>query len=597
MFKKLYVFALIAVLAAVLMVACAAPAAEEPAAEEPAAEEEMAEEPAAEEPAEEEPAAEEEMAEEPAEEMIGEKMVLPLYVMPVQRPYMPDGEGVAQAVAADLAAVGIQTEIVSLGDWGLYLDERANGRLTGLYFLGWTGDNGDPDNFMGYFFANADEELPREGHYVNPEVAALLQAARSETDPAARADLYVQAEKLIYDEVGRVWLAYNSPPVLALTTVSNYLPSPLGDERFKEVSVEGSDTFVFGAQGDAVNLDTAVVTDGESFRVAQQGIEGLLEFEGGTANPVPALAESWEFSDDLLEWTFYLREGVTFHDGTPFNADAVVFNFERWQYTDNPYHFEEQVFEYYEAMWGGFDDDSLIASVEAVDEYTVKFTFKDVTTVEANMAMAMFGIHSPTAIEEYGADYGTPDIGYVGTGPYEFVEWVTGDHVTVERYPDYWGEIPGSVQTIVIRPIIDTAAQFAALQAGEIDAYFGATPEDVEAAEGDENLQVLRRPPLTDGYLAFSYRVLELRDPLVREAIALAINRQAIVDAFFGGAGIVANQWLPPGLIGHDDDALPGFEYDPEKAKELLAEAGYPDGITEVTVLPVDDNNNVIVPE
>jgi ABC-type transport system substrate-binding protein len=593
MFKKLYMLALIALLAAILMVACAAAPAEEPAAEEEMAEEEPMEEEAAEEPAEEEMAEEEPME----EEMVGEKMVLPLYVMPVTRPYMPDAEGVAQAVAADLAAVGIQTEIVSLGDWGLYLDERSNGRLTGLYFLGWTGDNGDPDNFLGYFFANADEELPREGHYMNPEVAALLQQARSETDPAARAELYVQAEKLLHDEAARVWLAYNSPPVLTQNTVSGYLPSPLGDELFKEVTVEGDTTFVFGAQGDAVNLDTAIVTDGESFRVSQQGVEGLLEFEGGTANPIPALAESWEHSDDLLEWTFHLRQGVTFHDGTPFNADAVVFNFDRWRNTDNPYHFEEQVFEYYESMWGGFDDDSLIASVEAVDEYTVKFTFTDITTVEANMAMTMFGIHSPTAIEEYGVDYGTPDVGYVGTGPYEFVEWVTGDQVTLQRYPDYWGEIPGNVETIVIRPIVDPAARFAALQAGEIDAYFGATPEDVEAAEADENLRVLRRPPLNDGYLAFSYRVLELRDPLVREAIALAIDRQAIVDAFFGGAGIVANQWLPPGIIGHDDAALLGFEYNPDRARELLAEAGYPDGISEVTVLPVDDNNNVILPK
>ncbi len=361
----------------------------------------------------------------------------------------------------------------------------------------------------------------------------------------------------------------------------------------EEAGEDGPVTFVFGAQGDGVNLDTAVVTDGESFRVSEQGCEGLLEFEGGTNEPVAALAESWESSEDLLTWTFHLRQGVTFHDGSPFNADAVVFNFDRWRDTSNPYHFPEQVFEYYEAMWGGFDDASLITNVEATDEYTVVFTLSDITTVEANMAMAMFSLHSPTAIEDYGVDYGTPDVGYVCTGPYEFVEWVPGDHTTVERYPDYWGEVTGNVERIIIRPIVDPAARFAALQAGEIDGYFGATPEDVEVAESDASLQVLRRPPLTNGYLAFSYRIRELQDVNVRRAVALAINRQAIVDAFYGGAGTVANQWLPPATLGYDPDSLPGWEYDPEAARQALADAGFENGLTEVNVLGVDDEGNI----
>ncbi len=352
-------------------------------------------------------------------------------------------------------------------------------------------------------------------------------------------------------------------------------------------------TFIFGAQGDAVNLDTAIVTDGESFRVSEQGCEGLLEFEQGTTNPIPALAESWEYSDDLLTWTFKLREGVSFHDGTPFNAEAVVFNFNRWRDTTDEYHYAEQVFEYYETMWGGFDADSLITNVEAVDEYTVQFTLSNVTTVLANMAMPMFALHSPQAIMDYGVDYGTPDVGYVCTGPYKFVEWVTGDHVTLERNTEYWGTIEGNVDQIIIRPIIDPAARLAALQAGEIDAYFGATADDVTTAEADANLQVLRRLPINCGYLAFSYRVQELQDVKVREAIALAINRQAIVDAYFGGAGIVANQWLAPGMLGHDDAALPGFEYNPTRAQELLADAGFADGLTEVNVLAVDDTGNV----
>jgi peptide/nickel transport system substrate-binding protein len=262
--KKLYWLPLVLVLAALILSACdggAAPVEEEAEEEAPA---EEAEEEEMEEPAE----------EEAMEEMPGEAMTLPLYVMPVTRPYMPDAEGVAQAVAADLAAVGIETEIVSLGDWGLYLDERTVGNLTGLYFLGWTGDNGDPDNFLGYFFGAADEELPREGHYVNPEVAGLLQQAQAELDPATRGELYAQAEVLLQEEAARVWLVHNSPPNLLASTVSGYEPSPLGEELFREVTVDKDEpTFVFAAQGDAVNLDNALVTDGESFRIIRQGCD------------------------------------------------------------------------------------------------------------------------------------------------------------------------------------------------------------------------------------------------------------------------------------------------------------------------------------
>ncbi len=269
-----------------------------------------------------------------------------------------------------------------------------------------------------------------------------------------------------------------------------------------------------------------------------------------------------------------------------------MFNFNRWKNTDDPNHYESQVFEYFEYMWGGFDDASLIANVEAVDEYTVEFTFSDITTVEANMAMPMFALHSPTAIEDYGEDYGTPDVGFVCTGPYEFIEWLPGESTTLAAYPDYWGEVEGNVEEIVVRPIVDPAARFAALQAGEIDAYFGATPEDVEAAEEAEGLQVLRRGPLNNGYLAFSYRVKELRDPLVREAITKAINRDALAEAFYGGSGIVADQWLPPNVLGNDG-SIEGVEYDPEGAMAALAEAGFEDGLSEVHVYPVDENNNV----
>ncbi|MBZ0310432.1 MAG: ABC transporter substrate-binding protein [Anaerolineae bacterium] len=356
---------------------------------------------------------------------------------------------------------------------------------------------------------------------------------------------------------------------------------------------EEGKTFIFGSEGNPINLDPAVVTDGISFRVARQGCENLLEFESGTTTPGPGLAQSWEVSEDGLTWTLQLVEGATFHDGTPFNAEAVVWNFDRWRLTSHPQHFPEAVFEYYEAQFGGFDDASNITSVEATGEYEVTINLREpMGAFLNNLAMDMFSIASPAAVEAAGPAYGTPEFGYVCTGPYKFVEWVNDDHVTLELNENYWGEISGNVSTIILRIIPDTAARLAALQAGEIDAYERPALEDIDVINSTDGLRVELRPSFNTLYLAFSYRIKEFQDPLVRKAISLAINRQEIVDAFFLEGTDVANTMNPPSIaIGFNADVV--TPYDPEQAKALLAEAGYPDGLSEVTVMGVDENGNV----
>lgn len=358
------------------------------------------------------------------------------------------------------------------------------------------------------------------------------------------------------------------------------------------VSAQQGNVFTFGEYTNPVNLDTAIVTDGVSFRAAEQGCESLLGFDGSTTNVIPSLATDWSVSDDGLTWTLQLVENATFHDGTPFNAEAVKWNFERWRFTDHPQHFPEQVFEYYEYQWNGFDDASLITSVEATGEYEVTFTTSaPVAAFLNNLAMPMFAIHSPAAVEANGVNYGTPDVGYVCTGPYKFESWVSDSQLVLQRNPDYWGEIPGNVDTIIIQIIPDAAARLAALQAGQIDAFEGPNVEDLETIEASDNLYLEYRPSFNVFYLAFNYRIKEFRDPLVREAISMAINRQELVDAFYGSA-IVANTMHPPSIgIGFNPDVV--TPYDPDQARELLAQAGYPDGISEVNVLGVDDAGNV----
>jgi peptide/nickel transport system substrate-binding protein len=380
-------------------------------------------------------------------------------------------------------------------------------------------------------------------------------------------------------------MQYYGLDVTTLIEPGEAAPAPVG----------GGGTFIFGRGGDSVQLDPAIVTDGESFRVTGQCLEPLYQYEPGSTLPIPALATECTPNEGATEWICTLREGVMFHDGTPFNAEAVVFNFDRWRFTDNPYHFEAQVFEYYEYMFGGFDDASTITSVEAVDEYTVKFTLSaPLAPFLANLAMDMFAISSPAAIEQYGEDYGLPSSGCVGTGPFKFVEWVEGDHITVAANDDYWGGRP-QIDEIVWRVIPDDSARFLALQAGDIHALEQATVEDLASAEADPSLYVEARPALNTAYLAFNYKIVEMQDINFRKAVAHALNREGMIENFFGAYGEVATNFLPPLVWGHND-AIEDWAYDPDLAKQLLADAGFPDGISEVTVAEdvADAEGNVV---
>jgi peptide/nickel transport system substrate-binding protein len=353
--------------------------------------------------------------------------------------------------------------------------------------------------------------------------------------------------------------------------------------------------FIFGRGADSVQLDPAIVTDGESFRVTGQVLEPLYQYEHGSTVPVPALATGCTPNEDATVWECKLREGVKFHDGTDFNADAVIFNFERWRFTDNPLHFESQVFEYYEAMWGGFDDASMITSVEKVDDLTVKFTLNaPLAPFLANLAMDMFAISSPAAVEAGGEDYGTPSVGAVGTGPFKFVEWVEGDHITVDANDDYWGGRP-KVDQVIWRVIPDDSARFLALKAGDIHGLEQAVIEDLQAAEADPDLAIVTRPALNTSYLAFNYKIKEFQDIKVREAVAHAIDRQGLIENFFGGYGTLAKTLVPPLMWGFND-AIEDWTYDPELSKSLLAEAGFPDGLSEVTIAEdiADAEGNVV---
>lgn len=341
-------------------------------------------------------------------------------------------------------------------------------------------------------------------------------------------------------------------------------------------------TLVFGRGGDSTSLDPSRTTEGETFKVTKNIFETLLTFEDGGTAVEPGLAKEWDAADDGLTYTFELEEGITFHDGTDFNADAVVANFERWAAGD------EEKFPYYSTMFGGFGDDEghVIESVEADGDYTVVITLKrPQAPFLKNIAMDMFAISSPTAIEEHGDD--DYERNPVGTGPFQFVEWKPNDSITVEKYDDYWQEGLPKLDKVVFESIPDNAARLNALTAGEIDLADGINPSDGEQIEGNPDLQLFERPSMNVGYLGLTVTREPFDNKEVRQAMNYAIDKEAIIEAFFEGRADIAVNPIPSSIEGYNED-IEGYEYNPEKAKELLEEAGYGDGFDmELWAMPV----------
>jgi peptide/nickel transport system substrate-binding protein len=350
-------------------------------------------------------------------------------------------------------------------------------------------------------------------------------------------------------------------------------------------AASGGKTLIVGRGGDTVSLDPANVTDGESFRVTRQIYETLLDTKPGSFDIVPGLATSWKPSANGLTWTFHLRKGVKFQDGTPFNADAVVFNFNRWADKKNPYHKGD--FEYYGAMFGGYKGDkgTVIKSVRKIDDYTVQIQLThSFAPFLSDLTMEAFAIASPAAIKKYHGDIKTHP---VGTGPFTFVNWKPNDSITLKKNPKYWHKGLPKLDKIVFQVIKDNTARLNALQAGQVDLIDGVNPSDVAAIKNNPNLKLYLRPSNNVGYLALNTQKKPFNDVRVRQAINMAVDKKAIVDAFYSGLGKPAVTPLPPGMWG-DNKSIKDYQVNIEKAKELLKEAGYPDGFeTDLWAMPV----------
>ncbi|MFS0673389.1 ABC transporter substrate-binding protein [Ornithinibacillus sp. 179-J 7C1 HS] len=346
---------------------------------------------------------------------------------------------------------------------------------------------------------------------------------------------------------------------------------------------------IFARGGDSESLDPGSTTDGESSRITKQVLESLLSFDKESFEVVPSLARDWEVSEDGLTYTFYLEEGVTFHDGSEFNAEAVKINFERWADPSHEYAFSDDgyVYSMYGTMFGGYkgDEGHVIKEINVVNDHEIQFVLnRPLGFFLQNMAMTYFAITSPKALEEFGPAINENP---VGTGPFKFVSWSKDDSIVLEKFEDYRVEGQPKLDRVVFTVIPDNAARLIALRSGEIDIMDGLNPDDAAGVESDENLVLYERAENNFGYVGFNVQKEPFTNKTLRQAISHAIDRQAIADALYAGYAVPAKNPLPPSYMGYNDE-VEGYEYDVEKAKELLAEAGYADGLEiELWTMPV----------
>jgi len=339
-------------------------------------------------------------------------------------------------------------------------------------------------------------------------------------------------------------------------------------------------TLVFGRGGDANGLDPALEDDGESMKVCDNIYDTLVAWSDSTTDIVPALAKSWRASEDGTVWTFRLRSGVKFHDGTRLDADAVVFTFARQYDANHPAHDIEGHFKY----WTSLAMDDLVDSVAAIDDSTVIFHLsKPYAPFLGTLAMNFCAIASPTAVTKWGDDFFKHP---VGTGPFMFSKWVKDQFVALECNDDYWGE-PPTVERLVFRSIPDNTARLIAFTSGAIDGMDNPIPDHIAQVKGNPKYRVLTQPGMNVGYLAMNTRKSPFDDPRVRVAVNHAVDKASLVATLYNGLAIEAKNPLPPTLWGYADDVTP-YLFDPNRAKKLLAEAGYSAGFdTELWTPPV----------
>lgn len=347
----------------------------------------------------------------------------------------------------------------------------------------------------------------------------------------------------------------------------------------EQAAAANAETLVIGVEADFSRMDPHTSGTWNTFKIIRHVFESFVEedlTDGDVAQPpiVPALAESWEVSDDGKVYTFKLRRGVKFHDGTPWNAEAAKFNLDRMTNPDFEFH-QPVAVGLMRWIWQDLE------SYEAVDEYTFRITLSQ-PSVEFLRRLAAGGsgaprMVSPTAVKTYGnADFEQHP---VGTGPFKFVERVVGEKVVIERNDAYWNpERVPQTKRLVLRGIPEVSTRELALISGEVDIVGTPSPDSVEFLEA-QGLKIVKGASPTMYTLWLNFKDPALAKKEVRKAVCMAIDREGMAKYLRKGMAQPAYGILNFGGPGHDPE-FRDCPYDPEAAKKLLADAGYPDGFS-----------------
>jgi peptide/nickel transport system substrate-binding protein len=320
---------------------------------------------------------------------------------------------------------------------------------------------------------------------------------------------------------------------------------------------------VVGQIAEPKSLDPHAVTAVNDFRILMNVYDGLVRYRSGSLDVEPSLAESWTISEDGLTYTFRLRGGVKFHDGSDLNAEAVKFNFDRMLDEDHPYH-----------NTGPFPLAfffSAVDQVSAVDSRTVRFQLKEpYAPFLSNLAYPTGLIVSPAAVEKHGKDFGRNPS---GTGAFRFAEWESNAKVVVVRNDQYWDGPPG-LEAVVFRPITDSNTRVAEMLSGGIDMMVEVPPDSVAQFSGQPDYELYEQAGPHVWFLILNAKEGPFADRRVRQAANYAINKKALVENVLQGTAAIAAGPTPPAFAWAYNERLEPYPYNPQKAQELIQEAG-----------------------
>jgi peptide/nickel transport system substrate-binding protein len=350
----------------------------------------------------------------------------------------------------------------------------------------------------------------------------------------------------------------------------------------------GNGTLIVGTETDIEGFDPGHASALATTRVISNVVEGLLKYTPGTVDLEPLLAaevpslDNGGISEDGLTYTFKLRQGVTFHDGTPFNADAVKMSYQRL--------YDKSFAHYDSTNTSGFFLAGL-TNVDVVDESTVKFTLGAPNAAFMELANIYAGrVLSPKAIQELPPEQWAETDN--GTGPFTLASWDKGVKVELTRNENYWGTKPG-LQTLIFRPIPEPTARVSALLNGEVDMIVVVPPDSIEQIKGDSNLTYEQGPSLHYWFIQLNTKAKPFDDVRVRQAVNYAVDKEGLANDILQGSAVPATQPMPAANWSYNPD-VKGYPYDPDKAKQLLTDAGYGDGFKTKMIIPQSGSGMII---